>query len=237
MRDPQERYLGVEKSQQPTEREVALQRYDDYQLTLEKEVEAGRLTPEKKRRIISRDFLARDLWAERYRDMAHIDSLTRLPNDRRFKEEYTRLIAKGIPFGLICVDLDRFEAVNDTHGHSAGDSVLFQAGQRFLEFLRTDPEQDDQERDIVARKPEEEMEEQPQELGNNQPQALRKGGDEFNILLPGITRTQDLRSVAERIRSAFETVPFVVHVEARQKEIPVTELYLNKEMNLKVFMT
>ena len=224
MRDSGERYTRVEKGQRTSERKTALQRYDDYQLTLEKEIEAGRLTPERKRRIISRDLLARDLWAERYKDMAYVDSLTRLPNDRRFKEEYAKLIAQGKPFALLCVDLDKFTAVNNTYGHDAGDNILFQAGQRFREFIRTDNEGSREgEEDIVTRKPEEEIEEQPQEWEvSRPPQAARKGGEEFNILLPGITRTEDLRTVAERIRTAFEAVPFVVHVEGEQREIPVT---------------
>nr|WP_320132916.1 GGDEF domain-containing protein [uncultured Holophaga sp.] len=80
----------------------------------------------------------------RLQEAALVDSLTGLPNRRAMKtfidRESARLLrswhpealAQGLPplsLALVLVDLDFFKAVNDTHGHSAGDEVLVQAAQ------------------------------------------------------------------------------------------------------------
>lgn len=59
---------------------------------------------------------------------ATIDPLTGLPNrsalDERLREELARFHRYRRPLSVIVVDLDRFKAINDTHGHAAGDAVL-----------------------------------------------------------------------------------------------------------------
>jgi len=68
------------------------------------------------------------LEAERLRLMAHADPLTGLPNRRRVQEALERAVvaadAGGWPVSVLVFDLDHFKAVNDTHGHQAGDAVL-----------------------------------------------------------------------------------------------------------------
>jgi diguanylate cyclase (GGDEF)-like protein/PAS domain S-box-containing protein len=56
------------------------------------------------------------------------DELTGLPNRRAFLDEAARLLTRvrrtGEPISLLMIDIDRFKAINDTHGHASGDLVL-----------------------------------------------------------------------------------------------------------------
>jgi diguanylate cyclase (GGDEF)-like protein len=59
---------------------------------------------------------------------AATDPLTKLPNARSVQEALIRMVAQsartGSPLSAIVVDLDHFKALNDRHGHQAGDEVL-----------------------------------------------------------------------------------------------------------------
>jgi diguanylate cyclase len=121
-------------------------------------------------------------WVERedlYREMSTIDGLTRLTNRRSFIErgqsELSR--ARRIATGgvsCVMVDLDHFKRVNDTWGHHAGDQVLVAASAILMESAR-----------------------QYDEVG-------RYGGEEFAILVPGVS-LQAAADVAERIREKIAT--------------------------------
>jgi diguanylate cyclase (GGDEF)-like protein len=56
--------------------------------------------------------------------MAHEGPLTGLPNRRAFDAALDSAVASGAPFSLFLIDVDRFKAINDTHGHTVGDEVL-----------------------------------------------------------------------------------------------------------------
>lgn len=58
------------------------------------------------------------------RRLASTDPLTGLANRRQFDEALRDHLAERRPAALLMVDLDHFKAVNDTHGHQAGDQVL-----------------------------------------------------------------------------------------------------------------
>jgi diguanylate cyclase (GGDEF)-like protein len=89
---------------------------------------------------------------------AHTDALTGLPNRRDFMErlelEVLRSRRYRHPFALAMMDVNHFKSVNDRYGHPAGDLVLQQTAQYFMEFIR--------DTDFVA----------------------RYGGDEFVFIFP-----------------------------------------------------
>lgn len=100
------------------------------------------------------------LWErDQVRRHAMQDALTRLPNRRSLEEALAQLIAsanrRSDAFTLVFIDLDGFKAINDRHGHAAGDHVLQVVGSRLSDAVRNG--------DLVA----------------------RVGGDEFVVLLPG----------------------------------------------------
>lgn len=78
--------------------------------------------------------------AQRLRELSSLDSLTRLLNHRaifqRLEEELARSARKGQTVTIVLCDFDHFKAVNDTHGHLAGDAVLRGAAQLFRQLLR-----------------------------------------------------------------------------------------------------
>jgi two-component system cell cycle response regulator len=105
---------------------------------------------------------AHEALVEQIQHLAHHDPLTQLPN-RRLLSEFLQKLLAGVArhgyFGaLIFVDLDGFKAINDNHGHDAGDEVLLAVAQRLSKFVRTG--------DIVA----------------------RLGGDEFIVVLDRLDR-------------------------------------------------
>jgi diguanylate cyclase (GGDEF)-like protein len=77
----------------------------------------------------------------RIEQLAHFDSLTGLPNRTlirdRLHQEAARSRRSGKPFAVLLFDLDGFKAVNDTHGHAAGDAALRVAASRAREALRS----------------------------------------------------------------------------------------------------
>ena len=61
---------------------------------------------------------------EKLRDLADRDFLTGILNTRVFDEALARRCAAGRPFLLLLGDMDNLKAVNDTHGHTAGNNEL-----------------------------------------------------------------------------------------------------------------
>ncbi len=96
--------------------------------------------------------------------MATLDALTGIYNRRTFTDLAERELARakraGAPVGLILIDLDHFKAVNDRHGHVAGDAVLRAFVATAAAALR--------KQDLLG----------------------RYGGEEFCVVLPGVSAAE-----------------------------------------------
>ncbi|MGI4792161.1 MAG: HD domain-containing phosphohydrolase [Janthinobacterium lividum] len=125
-------------------------------------------------------------------ERADRDPLTGLWNHRafhaRFAAEASRAEREGTPLAVVLLDLNNFKFFNDTHGHLVGDEVLRQVSQRILEVCRP--------YDTVA----------------------RFGGDEFALLLPGVTGSAE--EVEARLRSDLAGLTYLA--EVHRVMIPIT---------------
>lgn len=76
----------------------------------------------------------------RAKHLALHDGLTGLPNRLLFEERLRQAIEglerKQQPMAVLAIDLDRFKAVNDTHGHAAGDELIRKVGERLASVCR-----------------------------------------------------------------------------------------------------
>jgi diguanylate cyclase (GGDEF)-like protein len=90
-------------------------------------------------RTISRAIERSRLAHERQR-AALQDTLTGLPDRVLFDDRVTRTMARsrrsGIPFAVAFIDVDGFKAINDVHGHVAGNHALREIARRLLDGLR-----------------------------------------------------------------------------------------------------
>lgn len=118
---------------------------------------------------------------DRLARLASSDPVTGLANHRvfhaRLREEAALAARSGRPLSVAVLDLDRFRDVNDLHGHLAGDAILAQVGQRIE--------------------------------GATEPGRLlaRIGGDEFGLILPGVT-AHEARPEVERACRAVARSPY-----------------------------
>ena len=114
-----------------------------------------------------------------WQTLANLDELTGLASRRAFVQKAAKSLSANDQacHSLLMVDIDHFKQVNDQFGHTFGDEVLSRVGKMLAEGLR--------ETDIVG----------------------RLGGEEFAILLPGIS-TERAQGVADRLRRKVSELKF-----------------------------
>ncbi|GAA2689310.1 GGDEF domain-containing protein [Actinoplanes palleronii] len=115
---------------------------------------------------------------ERLSHQALYDELTGLANRAHFREETTTALDGAAPgtVALVLVDLDGFKAVNDTHGHGAGDLLLAGVAEKLRQSVRSG--------DLVA----------------------RLGGDEFAVLLRDCTVRDAEQTAQRILRSMGDPI-------------------------------
>jgi diguanylate cyclase (GGDEF)-like protein/PAS domain S-box-containing protein len=126
----------------------------------------------------SRDISERKAFEDQLAHQAFHDPVTNLANRALFADRVKHSLARtergGAPVGVMFIDLDDFKTVNDSLGHAAGDLVLQEVARRLEGELRPT--------DTVA----------------------RFGGDEFAVLVDGVTDLDQVADAAERILRALE---------------------------------
>ncbi|HDC4324862.1 diguanylate cyclase [Aeromonas hydrophila] len=113
---------------------------------------------------------------QRLKLQSETDQLTGLYNRRYFFEHCQQQRLGSESSGLVMLDIDHFKQINDRFGHQQGDRAL----QRFCACVAAQLRADDL--------------------------FVRSGGEEFLILLPGMSEP-DLLALAERIRAAVAALP------------------------------
>jgi diguanylate cyclase (GGDEF)-like protein/PAS domain S-box-containing protein len=109
---------------------------------------------------------------------AFTDPLTGLPNRRALNDRLNHALAlsrrRGLQVGLVHLNLDRFQAVNDVLGNEAGDQLLIQVAERLRWSTRVEDT------------------------------AVRLGGDEFLILAEDVEDLDGLRTMADRLLGVLD---------------------------------
>jgi diguanylate cyclase (GGDEF)-like protein len=126
------------------------------------------------------------------KELAEVDALTKMFNNRFFKEfvdkECERSQQYGDQFTLLMSDIDHFKGFNDTFGHQVGDLVLAETAAEFSKACRPDI-------DIAA----------------------RYGGEEFCLVLPKMG-TEEGRQVADRVRQSVADKQFVLTTDLAESD-------------------
>ena len=78
------------------------------------------------------------LHSRKLRGFAYADPLTGLPNRRAFFERCDQAIAAGRNFGVLIADVDSLKQINDSLGHTAGDTAIREVAAALLAMLGTD---------------------------------------------------------------------------------------------------
>ena len=124
---------------------------------------------------------------QRMRDLAHQDTLTKLPNrllfDARLEQALERARRHSQRVALLFLDLDRFKQINDTFGHTGGDQLLQAVAARLRDSVRAE--------DTVA----------------------RLGGDEFTVIMEELKEPADAARLARKL---IEQVRRPARIEGRE---------------------
>ena len=139
-------------------------------------------------RDVVRENRARIAAEEHARNLALHDPLTKLPNRRFFEEKLAanlQAAGAGKRLAVLMLDLNGFKAINDIHGHVAGDKALSEFARRASALLGRDA--------FLA----------------------RIGGDEFSIMMPSISSVDEAADLATRIQETVAEPFVVGHATVR----------------------
>lgn len=133
------------------------------------------------------------------RYQAFHDLLTGLPNRMLFNDRLPLALANAhrtkTMLAVMFLDLDRFKTINDTLGHAIGDLLLQAVAARLSDCMR--------EGDTIS----------------------RWGGDEFTLLLPQISNTEDAAKAAQRISEALKPAFY----------LEIHELYISTSIGIAIY--
>lgn len=139
--------------------------------------------------LTARDITEQKLIEARVKHLAYHDALTDLPNrlllTDRLNQTLALLTRHDLRGALLFFDLDHFKHINDSLGHSCGDSVLQEVTRRLLDRVRQE--------DTVA----------------------RLGGDEFVVLLSGLqgSISEILTAVRRQAEALLHTIAAPMSIE------------------------
>jgi diguanylate cyclase (GGDEF)-like protein/PAS domain S-box-containing protein len=122
---------------------------------------------------VLKDLTSQQREEEELRQQANRDALTGLANRGKFYRSVEETLIQPAPAAILMIDLDGFKDVNDTLGHTLGDAILREVANRLTKLAASN--------DLVA----------------------RVGGDEFAIMLAGVTDVQVAMQVADSMVAAI----------------------------------
>ncbi|UXI68723.1 PAS domain S-box protein [Tahibacter amnicola] len=142
--------------------------------------------------VMMQDVTDRKREQRRLIQLVQIDNLTGLLNRAGFLDRLEQAMARSRdqrkPIALMFIDVDKFKSVNDTYGHAVGDHVLKAFADRLTTTLRAS--------DVIA----------------------RMGGDEFTVILEGISRPENAAATAAKVVTAMAR-PFEFEEEGLSLQI------------------
>ncbi|RWZ52208.1 EAL domain-containing protein [Halobacillus fulvus] len=127
--------------------------------------------------VTFKDITSRKQMEEKIKYHAYYDSVTNIPNRMLFQDRLNQALTyaslQESSVAVLYLDLDRFKKINDTFGHTFGDSILRMVASRLQEAIPTEAT------------------------------VSRQGGDEFIILLPSVENVEEVETITKEIMKIF----------------------------------